>query len=106
PASSSFRLRLATVVAMVVLALAPGARAVHAQAFVASHPHPEFGIGPLLLSVTVGKDDLRPAHRPITVTVSWSIVAPSDRAADLAQDLYLLWPGEVAGASGADGADP
>jgi hypothetical protein len=93
-------------VAVVVLALAPGAPAVHAQAFVASRPHPEFGIGPLLLSVTVGKDDLRPAHRPITVTVSWSVVAPSERTADLAQDLYLLWPGEVAGASGADGADP
>jgi hypothetical protein len=93
-------------VAVVVLAVAPGAPAVHAQAFVASRPHPEFGIGPLLLSVTVGKDDLRPAHRPITVTVSWSVVAPSERTADLAQDLYLLWPGEVAGASGADGADP
>ena len=38
--------------------------------------------------------------------MSWSVVAPSDRAADLAQDLYLLWPGEVAGAAGADGADP
>lgn len=78
----------------------------HAQAFIASRPHPEFGIGPLFVSVSVGKDDVRPAHRPVTVTVTWNLVLPEGRtAADMAQDLYLLWPGEVPGAAGGEGAD-
>jgi hypothetical protein len=41
------------------------------------------------------------------VSVSWSLALPPHRrAADIAQDLYLLWPGEVVGAAGAVGADP
>mgnify|MGYP003694229339 CR=1 FL=1 len=36
--------------------------------------------------------------RSITVDVLWSIVLPPGRsAADAAQDVYLLWPGEVTG---------
>ena len=99
--------RLASSVALALLILATWSRDLHAQAFIASHPHPEFGIGPLFVSVVVGKDDVRPAHRPATLTVSWSLVLPSNRrATDIAQDLYLLWPGEVAGSVGTDGADP
>jgi hypothetical protein len=93
--------------ALALLILGRWPRDLHAQAFIASHPHPEFGIGPLFVSVSVGKDDVRPAHRPVALTVSWSLVPPPNRrAADIAQDLFLLWPGEVAGTVGADGADP
>jgi hypothetical protein len=105
PLSGVGRHRIAAA-ALALLILAPWPRDLHAQAFIASHPHPEFGIGPLFVSVSVGKDDVRPAHRPLAVTVSWSLVPPPNRrAADIAQDLYLLWPGEVAGTVGTDGAD-
>jgi hypothetical protein len=91
--------------ALLILGLWP--HDLHAQAFIASRAHPEFGIGPLFVSVTVGKDDVRPAHRPVTVTVTWNLVLPEHRAAkDMAQDLYLLWPGEVPGAGGDERADP
>jgi hypothetical protein len=56
------------VVALLLLGLWP--HDLHAQAFIASRPRPEFGIGPLFVSVSVGKDDVRPAHRPVTVTVT------------------------------------
>jgi hypothetical protein len=91
--------------ALLVLGLWP--HDLHAQAFIASRAHPEFGIGPLFVSVSVGKDDVRPAHRPVTVTVTWNLVLPEHPAApDIAQDLYLLWPGEVPGAAGDEKADP
>ena len=91
--------------ALLILGLWP--HDLHAQAFIASRAHPEFGIGPLFVSVTVGKDAVRPAHRPVTVTVTWNLVLPEHRAAkDMAQDLYLLWPGEVPGAGGDERADP
>jgi hypothetical protein len=39
--------------------------------------------------------------------VSWSVILPPDRTAgDIAQDLYLLWPGEVVGTPGTAGGDP
>ena len=95
----------AMVLALLLLGLWP--HALQAQTFIASRPHPEFGIGPLFVSVAVGKDDVRPAHRPVTVTVTWNLVLPErGAAADMAQDLYLLWPGEVPGAAGDEGADP
>ena len=93
-------------VALALLFLGLWPHDLHAQAFIASRPHPEFGIGPLFLSVSVGKDDVRPAHRPVTVTVTWNLALPErGAAADMAQDLYLLWPGEVPGAAGDEGAD-
>jgi hypothetical protein len=43
----------------------------------------------------------------LTVAVSWSLALPSHgSAADIAQDLYLLWPEEAVGTAGAVGADP
>lgn len=98
--------RIAVVVfALLVLDLRPDTA--HAQVFIASRPHPDFGIGPLFLSVHIGKDDVRPAHRPLIVTMTWSLVLPATRvAADIAQDLYLLWPGEVPGAPGEERIDP
>ncbi len=91
--------------ALLLLCAAPGAA--HAQVFIASRPQPEFKIGPLFVSASVGKPDAVPHRGPSTVTVSWSLVLPPTRgAADIAQDLYLLWPGELAGKAGAAGADP
>ncbi len=91
--------------ALLILGLWP--HDLHAQAFIASRAHPEFAIGPLFVSVSVGKDDVRPAHRPVTVSVTWNLVLPEHRTAtDIAQDLYLLWPGEVPGAAGDERTDP
>jgi hypothetical protein len=82
----------------------------NAQVFIASHPQPEFSIGPLFVSASVGKQNLENLDRgprSLTVSVSWSLsLPPQRRAADIAQDLYLLWPGEVVGTAGAAGADP
>ena len=79
----------------------------HAQVFIASHPQPEFAIGPLFVSASVGKENTGRTPGPLTVTVSWSLALPPQRrATDITQDLYLLWPAEVAGTVGAAGADP
>ncbi len=80
---------------------------VRAQVFVASSPNPEFRIGPLFVSATVTERSVTRDPGPVTVTVSWNIVPRPGRSAEnVAQDLYLLWPGEVAGSPAASGADP
>jgi hypothetical protein len=38
-----------------------------------------------------------PTHGPVEVSVLFSLVVPSTAGGSLAQDLYLLWPGEVDG---------
>jgi hypothetical protein len=77
------------------------------QVFIASRPHPDFHIGPLFVSASVKPADVEAGRAPLSVTVSWSLVLPANRkAADVAQDLYLMWPGEVAGAPGLAGAEP
>src|SRR5262245_10579127 len=79
----------------------------HAQVFIASHPEPDFTIGPLFVSASVGRQNLGRSPSSLIVSVSWSLTqAPHRRAVDIAQDLYLLWPGEVVGMAGAAGADP
>jgi len=72
-----------------------------AQVFLASQPHPSFAIGPLFVTVAV-----RPDLGPATVTLSWSLTPQGDHfGADVKQDLYLLWPAELAGATTAGAAD-
>jgi hypothetical protein len=74
-----------------VLIAAPGAA--YGQVFLATQPKPEFTIGPLSVRANVG-----PRHGPIEVSVLFSLVVPATVKVDaLAQDLYLLWPGEVDG---------
>ncbi|HEV8614305.1 MAG TPA: hypothetical protein VGU22_02325 [Methylomirabilota bacterium] len=86
--------------AALLLLVAPAAA--HAQVFLASRPHPDFTIGPLFVIATV-----RPELSPVTVTVAWSVTpAPNKRAADIEQDLFLLWPGEVSQATAPGAADP
>ncbi len=94
--------------ALLLLSALPGSA--RAQVFIASHPQPEFSIGPLFVSASVGKPNVVGNPGALTVSVSWSLtLAPHRRAADIAQDLYLLWPfvafaregGPTAGARGA-----
>jgi len=98
-----------TGVSLLPLLLSSVAGSAHAQVFIASHPQPQFSIGPLFVSASVGQqnvENLR-SSSSLTVTVSWSLTLPPNRrAADIAQDLYLLWPGEVVGTPGAAIADP
>lgn len=79
-----------------LLAAAPAGAS--AQVFLAERPHPEFTIGPLFVrgAVTPGQSAMR-------VELLWSLVIPATRsAADIEQDLFLLWPGEVTGPGAID----
>jgi hypothetical protein len=63
----------------------------HGQVFLASRPHPEFMIGPLFVVASVS-----PGAPDVTVNLSWSLTTgPITRKADIAQDLFLLWPSEI-----------
>ncbi len=76
---------------VILLCASPGAAT--AQVFIATHPKPEFTIGPLFVRANVG-----PAAGPVDVTVLFSVVVPATLSGGaVAQDLYLLWPGEVDG---------
>jgi hypothetical protein len=95
------------VLSVAVVLLGPLATGARAQVFIASGAYPDFKIGPLFVSAAVNKQSIARDAGPLMVTVSWSLVLPPNKsAASVAQDLYLLWPGEVAGRPGAAGADP
>ncbi len=77
---------------------------VSAQLFFASRPDPAFTIGPLTIRARVTEDGDPMA---VAVDVQWGLAVPaSTRPDEIAQDLYLLWPGEVEGDSAADQRDP
>jgi hypothetical protein len=81
--------RLGVTLGVVALVLAPVPA--RAQLFIASRPDPPFTIGPLAVRATV-----REGPGPVPVVVTWSVQVPANRRpADVAQDLFLLWPGEV-----------
>jgi hypothetical protein len=89
------------VAALAVLLLGMVPRILHAQVFIASKPHPEFWIAPLFVTANVRSQDLTRDPGSLTLTVSWSVAPPANRdPASLAQDLYLLWPGELVGTAG------
>jgi hypothetical protein len=93
-------LRRALLGAALVLAIVPAPG--HAQVFLASRPHPQFAIGPLFVVASV-----RPDLGPVTVAISWSLtVPPGQRATDIEQDLFLLWPNELAEGTMPGAADP
>src|SRR5262245_393811 len=74
----------------------------HGQVFIASRPHPEFLVGPLFVVASVS-----PGSGPVNVNLSWSLTTkPGHRAADIRQDLYLLWPAEVAESTAPGSAEP
>ena len=62
-----------------------------AQVFLASKPDPEFSVGSLFIAAGITK-----ALGPTPIDVQWSLVFPAKRSsANVAQDLYLLWPDAV-----------
>lgn len=90
----------ALLVAALLVAASPCAA--RAQVFLAAAPHPDFAIGPLFVVANV-----RPDLGPVTVNLSFSLTAPRGRrAADIRQDLYLLWPAEVAESTAPGEPDP
>jgi hypothetical protein len=73
-----------------------------AQVFLASRPHPDFAVGPLLIVAGV-----RPDLGPVSVRVSFGLTLPPNaRPEDVQQDLFLLWPAEVATGSAPGAPDP
>src|SRR5262249_12882961 len=87
---------------LAVLLVLAAPRASHAQVFLASTPHPDFSIGPLFVVANVRSD-----LSTVTVNVSFSLTPrPNRRAEAVAQDLYLLWPAEVAESTAPGDADP
>jgi hypothetical protein len=86
--------------AVMLLVLLPGSG--HGQVFLASRPHPEFAIGPLFVVASV-----RPDLGPINVAISWSLSLPAKhRPEDVKQDLFVLWPNELAEPTLSGPADP
>ena len=84
----------------VPLLLAPAPAS--AQIFLSARPSAPFTVGPLIVRAAIVE-----GSTVVTVNILWSLVLPAGaRAADVAQDLYLVWPGEVqddaAGASKPD----
>lgn len=99
------RLALAVAVALLALGLSPAL--VSAQVFIASKPHPEFWIAPVFITANVQRKDVEDRPGPLTLQVSFSVAPPPARdPSEFAQDIYLLWPGELIGTDGVDGADP
>ncbi len=85
---------------LILLGASPGVGT--AQVFIATHPKPEFTIGPLFVRANVG-----PAAGPVDVTVLFSVVVPASASGGVReQDLYLLWPGEVDGEVVAGAPEP
>jgi hypothetical protein len=72
-----------------------------AQVFLASRPHPDFSVGPLFLIA-----DVRP-DLSVTVNLSFSLTIPPGTSRDaLEQDLFLLWPAEIAEPTAPGPPDP
>ncbi|HEY7654761.1 MAG TPA: hypothetical protein VIG07_18235 [Methylomirabilota bacterium] len=95
----------ALAVALLSLGLAPAS--VSAQVFIASKPHPEFWIAPVLITANIKRKDVGDQPGPLALQVSFSVAPPPARdPSEFAQDIYLLWPGQLVGTDGADGADP
>ena len=75
--------------------------AASAQIFLASKPHPDFAIGPLFLIANVRPD------LTVTVNLSFSLtLRPGASHGAMEQDLFLLWPAEVAAPTAPGPVDP
>jgi hypothetical protein len=72
-----------------------------AQVFLASQAHPDFAVGPLFVIANVRPD------RSVTVNLSFSLTLRQGAAPmAMEQDLFLLWPAQVAEPSAPGAADP
>jgi len=99
--------RLACAAAAALLALGLSPAVVWAQVFIASKPNPEFWIAPVFITANVQRKDVDDRPGPLMLQVSFSVAPPPARdPSEFAQDIYLLWPGELIGTDGVDGADP
>ncbi len=86
--------------ALAALLLVGGPATAHAQVLFAARPHPDFAVGPLLVRASVG-----PGVVDVPVEMAFSLAIPPTRSpAELAQDLFVLWPGSVAGPPGSEAA--
>ena len=72
-----------------------------AQVFLAARPHPEFTVGPVILLAMVPPD-----LGTVQVNLSWSLSVPTGRQPPPAEDIFLLWPREVASPTIPGAADP
>ena len=89
----------ALVAALALTGALPSASA--AQIFLASKAHPEFAVGPLFLIANVRPD------LSVTVNLSFSLTLRQGAArAAMKQDLFLLWPAEVAESTAPGPVDP
>src|SRR5713101_2004845 len=86
------RMKLVRSVLVAVLALTGALpSAASAQIFLASKPHPDFAVGPLFVIANVSPD------LSVTVNISFSLtLRPGAAHVAMEQDLFLLWPAEVA----------
>src|SRR5215831_7784049 len=87
PAGRAIYFRRAALGALLLVA-APGVAS--GQVFIATQPKPEFTVGPLFVRANVA-----PKQDAVDVNVLWSLVTPQTGGGAAAQDLFLLWPGEV-----------
>jgi hypothetical protein len=79
--------------ALAGLLLAGSPAPASAQLFLATRPNPEFSVGPLFVRAQV-----TPALDDVVVNVLFSVAIPPTRsAAEMEQDLFLLWPGAIGG---------
>lgn len=94
--------RFALALSVVTLPMVGAPGAAGAQVFLAASPHPPFSIGPLFMVASVTPD-----LSSVSVRVSWSLTpAPRTRLDSIRQDLYLLWPAELAEATAPGSAEP
>jgi hypothetical protein len=92
----------ARIVLGLVALLAGVPAAAGAQVFLAAESKPAFEVGPLFVRAQV-----RPTLGPVNVSVIWSLVLPAQRSGgDVAQDLYLLWPGGLLAETAAGTGEP
>lgn len=81
--------------------LAGPAEPAFAQVFLAASPHPEFAVGPLFVTAAVPRD-LGTAQ----VNLSWSLSVPTGKTPPPREDLYLLWPFEIAAPTAPGDGEP
>src|SRR3989442_15026680 len=84
------------------LVMVGGAATAHAQVFFASNPKPPFKVGPVYVRALIS-----PALGDVTVNVFFGLDLPPEMdTSELEQDLYFIWPFDVAADPKAGPPDP
>src|SRR5947209_15144540 len=84
------------------LVMVGGAATAHAQVFFASNPKPPFKVGPVYVRALIS-----PTLGDVTVNVFFGLDLPPEMdTSELEQDLYFIWPFDVAGDPKAGPPDP